>query len=59
VDSGGCRPVGHSRKSLLQHFTQAEAAQRDDHLLVFSAQFTGAGVHSLRVRSVSQHVGLE
>jgi dihydropteroate synthase len=58
VDSGGRWLFGHSRKSFLKLFTQAEAAQRDDLTLAFSAQLAGAGVHILRVHAVGRHVGL-
>lgn len=58
VRSGGCWLYGHSRKSFLRLFTAAEAAQRDDLTLAFSAQLADAGVHIVRVHAVARHVGL-
>jgi dihydropteroate synthase len=49
---------GHSRKSFLKLFTAAEAAQRDDLTLAFSAQLAAAGVHLVRVHAVGRHVEL-
>jgi len=58
VASGGQWLIGHSRKSYLKLFTTAEAAQRDDLTLAFSAQFAHAGAHILRVHDVARHVSL-
>ncbi len=58
VDSGGRWLFGHSRKSFLKLFTAAEAAQRDDLTLAFSAQLAAAGVQVLRVHAVARHVQL-
>ena len=58
VGSGGRWLFGHSRKSFLKLFTQAEAAQRDDLTLAFSAQLADAGVHIVRVHAVGRHVRL-
>jgi dihydropteroate synthase len=58
VGSGGRWLFGHSRKSFLKLFTAAEAAQRDDLTLAFSAQLAAAGVHLVRVHAVGRHVEL-
>lgn len=58
VGSGGRWLYGHSRKSYLKLFTAAEAAQRDDLTLAFSAALADAGVHVVRVHAVGRHVGL-
>lgn len=58
VASGGCWLVGHSRKSFLKLFSAADAAQRDDLTLAFSAQLADAGVQILRVHAVGRHVRL-
>jgi 2-amino-4-hydroxy-6-hydroxymethyldihydropteridine diphosphokinase/dihydropteroate synthase len=58
VGSGGRWLFGHSRKSFLKLFTQAEAAQRDVLTLAFSAQLADAGVHIVRVHAVGRHVRL-
>jgi dihydropteroate synthase len=58
VGSGGRWLFGHSRKSFLKLFTDADAAQRDDLTLAWSAQLAGAGVHLLRVHAVRRHVEL-
>jgi dihydropteroate synthase len=58
VQSGGRWLFGHSRKSCLKLFTSADAAQRDDLTLAFSAQLAAAGVHLVRVHAVSRHAGL-
>lgn len=58
VGSGGRWLFGHSRKSFLRLFTQADAAQRDDLTLALSVQLADAGVHILRVHAVGRHVDL-
>ncbi len=64
VDSGGRWLVGHSRKSFLRLFTEADAdadahpAARDDLTLAFSAQLARAGVQVLRVHAVRRHAAL-
>jgi dihydropteroate synthase len=58
VASGGRWLIGHSRKSCLKYFTTADAAQRDDLTLAFSAQLAAAGVDSVRVHAVGRHVEL-
>ena len=58
VQSGGQWLIGHSRKSFLKLFSAADAAQRDDLTLAFSAQFADAGAHWLRVHAVQRHVAL-
>jgi dihydropteroate synthase len=58
VASGGRWLYGHSRKSFMKLFTNAEAAARDDMTLAFSAQLAHAGVHWLRVHEVSRHVAV-
>jgi dihydropteroate synthase len=55
VASGGRWLFGHSRKSFLTLFTDAEAARRDDLTLAFSAQLAHAGVDYLRVHDVASH----
>ncbi|HEY6135511.1 MAG TPA: dihydropteroate synthase [Rubrivivax sp.] len=58
VASGGHWLFGHSRKSYLKFFTAADATQRDDLTLAFSARLASAGVHILRVHAVGRHVGM-
>ncbi len=58
VGTGGRWLFGHSRKSFLKLFTDAEAGQRDDLTLAFSAQLADAGVHIVRVHAVGRHVRL-
>ena len=58
VGTGGRWLFGHSRKSFLKLFTRAEAGQRDDLTLAFSAQLANAGVHIVRVHAVGRHVRL-
>jgi len=58
VASGGRWLFGHSRKSFLKLFTQADAAQRDDLTLALSAGLAAAGVHIVRVHAVGRHVSL-
>jgi dihydropteroate synthase len=58
VDSGGNWLVGHSRKSFLKLFTDAEAADRDDLTLAFSSGLAHAGVGMLRVHAVAPHATL-
>lgn len=58
VGSGGRWLFGHSRKSFLKLFTAADAAQRDDLTLAFSAQLADAGVQIIRVHAVARHVQL-
>jgi dihydropteroate synthase len=58
VASGGRWLFGHSRKSYLKFFTAADASQRDDLTLAFSARLASAGVHILRVHAVGRHVGM-
>ena len=53
--SGGRWLVGHSRKSYQRLFTSAEAADRDDLTLAFSAGLVHAGVQVLRVHNVRRH----
>ena len=53
--SGGRWLVGHSRKSYQRLFTAAEAADRDDLTLAFSAGLVQAGVQVLRVHNVRRH----
>lgn len=55
VGSGGRWLFGHSRKSFLKVFTEADAAQRDDLTLAVSAQLAAAGVQMLRVHAVGRH----
>jgi dihydropteroate synthase len=58
VGRGGRWLFGHSRKSFLKLFTQADAAQRDDLTLAFSALLADAGVHIVRAHAVGRHVRL-
>ncbi|MEO5735088.1 MAG: dihydropteroate synthase [Rubrivivax sp.] len=60
VASGGRWLFGHSRKSFLRLFTEAEAGAtvRDDLTLALSAQLAAAGVHVLRVHAVRRHAAL-
>lgn len=48
--------IGHSRKSFLSLFTDAQPAERDDLTLAFSAMLLHAGVDYLRVHNVARHV---
>ena len=56
--SGGRWLYGHSRKSFLKLFTDAEASGRDTLTLAFSAQLAHAGVDYLRVHAVEEHASL-
>ncbi|MDH4050254.1 MAG: dihydropteroate synthase [Rubrivivax sp.] len=58
VASGGSWLFGHSRKSFLKLFTHADAADRDDLTLAFSAGLAHAGVGMLRVHAVAPHAAL-
>jgi dihydropteroate synthase len=55
VDSGGRWLFGHSRKSFLTLFTNAEPAERDSLTLTFSAQLAAARVPYLRIHNVEAH----
>lgn len=56
--SGGRWLFGHSRKSFLKLFTNADAPLRDDLTLAFSAQLAQAGVDFIRVHAVARHTAL-
>lgn len=56
--SGGRWLYGHSRKSFMALFSDADAHGRDDLSLAFSAQLAGAGVDYLRVHNVARHAAL-
>ncbi len=60
VASSGRWLVGHSRKSFLKLFTDADAdsSARDDLTLALSAQLAAAGVQVLRVHAVQRHAML-
>ena len=53
--SGGRWLFGHSRKSFLRLFTNAEAALRDDLTMALSARLATDGVHVIRVHEVARH----
>ncbi len=56
--SGGRWLYGHSRKSFLSIFSKANAAQRDDLTLAFSAQLAAAHADYLRVHHVARHTAM-
>jgi dihydropteroate synthase len=56
--SGGRWLFGHSRKSFLKLFTNADASMRDDLTLAFSAQLAQADVDFIRVHNVARHAAL-
>ncbi len=58
VASGGRWLFGHSRKSFLRLFTNADAAQRDELTLALSARLMADGVHVIRVHDVARHAEL-
>ena len=56
--SGGRWLYGHSRKSFMTLFSDADASARDDLTLAFSAQLAAANVDYLRVHNVARHAAL-